>query len=130
MAVYPTDSSVFAYPYFRYTFQVSGFDEHHNQYFLAISFDAADTLHLANEYSSKYTNKGGLHEVTLYKIDSLQRIQSFSLKTDTADNLFAIDRQGINVRFLSGNFHFLLRNDQDTSEYLYIKQGSFQDIAY
>jgi hypothetical protein len=130
VAVYPSDTSPYALPYYRYTLQAAGILHPGITFQLSIVFDVKDTTKWNGSYMPVYTPNGGLHNVILYQIDSAQHITTYSLKPIPSRNVFTISRQGRSERLIAGSFAFVLQNDQDTSQTLNIQQGQFADLSY
>lgn len=130
VAVYPSDTSHYALPYYRYTLQAAGSLNPGTTFQPSILFDVRDTLQWSGNYTPVYTLNGGLHNVILYQIDSAQHITTYSLQPSSTESVFTISRQGKTERLIAGSFAFVLHNDQDTSQILRIQQGQFADLSY
>lgn len=96
---------------------------------LIISFDTDKKTAFQGIYTTAYTSKGGLFEVTALKtIDQVHYIKY--VLVPNANNKFEITRQGNNERIFAGQFHFELQNQKDSTDRLSFTNGKFEDINY
>jgi hypothetical protein len=129
VVAYPADTLLPGRIYTRYSLQATGQDTKGNSLQLNIMFDASDALQLIGIYRSAYTSGNGLAQVQLFNIDN-NSLSDYGLCPNDTTSMFQVQRQSAAESLIAGIFQVSLCNARDTSQKIFITNGTFTDINY